>query len=44
MSQGTLIVRIAVVVFGLMILGGAFLVAQGEASEPAVSGALSLLL
>jgi len=43
MSQGTLIVRITVIVFGLMILGGAFLVSQGESSEPALSAALSLL-
>ncbi len=42
MSRGKLIVRLAVVLFGLMILGGAFFVSQGESSEAAVSAVLLL--
>lgn len=43
MSGGTLIVRIAVITFGLLILAGALLVSSGESSEPAVSSMLPLL-
>ncbi len=44
MSGGTLIVRLAVITFGLMILAGALLVSSGESREPAVSSTLLLLL